>query len=278
MGTRGDGEAESQYSDEANGDDLNGLDDEDGVTIPEMKQGASVTVPVKTVLAILNAAYLSVWVDWNGDGDFADKDERVAENIRMPQGTSTYNLSVTVPANAIASKPTFARFRIGPRVTSPTVSATSGEVEDYMIKIACVLPDPPKVGQITQPSCVTPTGSVVLEGLPSTGTWTLTRQPDGETITGSGSSYTVTGLQTGTWSYTVTNQSGCTSGQSDNIVIIAAPLSPSAPVIGVNCSIRPVTIANRLGFAERIAGHRHMDCPPLPRRHSLRRQRKHPCY
>ena len=231
MGTRGDGEAGSQYSDEANGDDLNGLDDEDGVTIPELKQGATVVFRVRTTVSTLTAAYLSVWIDWNGDGDFADKGERVATDLRMNSGTSTYNLSVNIPEDAIASKPTFARFRIGPRVTSPTGTANSGEVEDYMIKIECIIPDPPKIGQITQPSCATPTGRVVLEGLPSAGTWTLTRQPDGETITGSGSSYTVTGLLPGTWSYSVTNQSGCTSGQSDNIVINAAPLTPSAPVI-----------------------------------------------
>ncbi|MRR21970.1 hypothetical protein EG830_03200, partial [bacterium] len=232
MGTRPDGEAGSQYSDEANGDDLNGLDDEDGVTIPDMKQGATVVIPVKTTVSYVTAAYLNVWFDWNGDGDFADKGERVATDLRMPSGTSTYNLSVTIPGDAIGSRPTFTRFRIGPRVTSPTGTANSGEVEDYMIKIACIIPDPPRVGQITQPNCQTPTGRVVLEGLPSAGTWTLTRQPDGETITSSGSNYTVTGLMPGTWRYTVTNQSGCTSDPSGNIIINAPPTIPLPPVIG----------------------------------------------
>ncbi len=231
MGTKGDGEAGSQYSDEANGDDLNGLDDEDGVTIPDMQQGSTVIFPVRTTVSYLTAAYLSVWIDWNGDGDFADKNEKVADNIRMSSGTRTYNLSVSVPSDAVASKPTFARFRIGPRVSSPTGTVSSGEVEDYMIKIACIKPDPPRVGQITQPSCETPTGSVVLEGLPSSGTWTLTRLPDGETITGNGGSYTVTGLQPGTWSYTVTNESGCTSDPSKTIVIAGSDI-PGAPVPG----------------------------------------------
>ena len=231
MGSRGDGEAGSQYSAEANGDDLNGLDDEDGVTIPDMQQGATAIFAVRTTVSSYTAAYLSAWIDWNGDGDFADKDERVADNIRMSSGTRTYNLSVSVPSDAIASKATFARFRIGPRVSSPTGLASAGEVEDYMIKIACITPDPPRAGQITQPTCETPTGRVVLEGLPSSGTWTLTRLPDGVTTTGSGGSYTVTGLQPGTWRYTVTNQSGCTSGPSDNIVIAGSDI-PGAPVPG----------------------------------------------
>ncbi len=231
MGTRPDGEAGSQYSAEANGDDLNGLDDEDGVTIPDLQQGATVVFPVRTTVSSFSAAYLSVWIDWNGDGDFADKNERVADNIRMSSGTRTYNLSVSVPSDAVTSKPTFARFRIGPRVSNPTVSASSGEVEDYMIRIACNAPDPPRVGQITQPTCETPTGRVVLDGLPSSGTWVLTRQPGGVTIQGSGNSYTVTGLQPGTWTYTVTNQSGCTSDPSDNIVITSTGI-PGAPVPG----------------------------------------------
>lgn len=40
-------------------------------------------------------------------------------------------------------------------------------------------PASPTVGTITQPTCSVATGSVVLEGLPATGTWTLTRNPEG---------------------------------------------------------------------------------------------------
>ncbi len=231
MGSRPDGEAASQFSEEANGDDLNGTDDEDGPAFPEMQQGTTVVIPVKTTVSFFTTAYLSVWFDWNGDGDFDDKNERVAENIRMSALSPTYNLTVDIPDNAVTSTPVFARFRIGPRVSIPTGIAASGEVEDHMIKIICTPVAPPRVGEITQPSCSAPGGSVVLEGLPSTGSWTLTRIPDGETITGIGGTYTVTGLPQGTWRYTVTNLSGCTSGPSENIVINPAPLSPEAPVI-----------------------------------------------
>lgn len=229
LGGEPDGEASQQYSDEANGDDLSGRDDEDGVTIPELSQGKKATIRYQ-VATPYSTVYLNAWIDWNGDGDFSDNDERIASNIgRTFPGT--YNLDITVPANAIGSRPTFARFRLGPRINTPTGTASSGEVEDYMIKIACDGPGTPRVGRITQPSCETPTGSVVLEALPGTGTWTLTRLPDGETITGSGSSYTVTGLEPGTWSYTVTNLSGCTSAPSAQIVITAPPEIPAAPVI-----------------------------------------------
>ncbi len=229
LGGEPDGEASQQYSDEADGDDLSGRDDEDGVTIPELAQGKKVTIRYQ-VATPYATVYLNAWIDWNGDGDFNDNDERIASNISRTF-PSTYSLDITVPDNAIGSKPTFARFRLGARINTPTGTASSGEVEDYMIKIACIGPEPPKVGRITQPSCQTPTGSVVLEGLPGTGTWTLTRLPDGETITGSGSSYTVTGLEPGNWTYTVTNLSGCTSVPSAQIEITAPPGIPAAPVI-----------------------------------------------
>lgn len=234
LGSRIDGEGQSQYSPEADGDDLNGIDDEDGVTIPSLRQGAKATFVYTVANPWYYSAYLNVWIDWNGDGDFDDQGETVAANVR--RGSGTYNLDITVPSTAIATRPTFARFRLGPRSTNDpeygsTGTATSGEVEDYMIKISCITPDAPKIARITQPTCDTSTGSVVLEGLPNTGTWTLTRLPDGETITGSGSSYTVTGLTPGTWAYTVTNQSGCTSEPSAQIVIMTAPDTPTAPVI-----------------------------------------------
>lgn len=235
LGSQPDGEASQQYSDEASGDDLNGIDDEDGVTIPELRQGSSATIRYQVVTPPLSAVFLNAWIDWNGDGRFEEGSERIANNIRRTS-SGTYNLDIHVPDIAIATAPTFARFRLGPRSTSTPVftstgTASFGEVEDYIVKIACLNPDPPKVAGIKQPTCDNPFGSADLEGLPATGTWTLTRLPDGDIITGSGSSYTVPGLETGTWNFTVTNQGGCVSQPSEQIIIEPAPNVPSAPVI-----------------------------------------------
>ncbi|MCK9641515.1 MAG: malectin domain-containing carbohydrate-binding protein [Prolixibacteraceae bacterium] len=95
-----------------------------------------------------------------------------------------------------------------------------------------VQPAAPTVGTITQPSCVLATGSVVLNGLPATGTWTLTRTPGGTTTTGTRTSTTISGLAAGTYTYTVTNAAGSTSAASANVVINAQPASPSAPTVG----------------------------------------------
>jgi hypothetical protein len=44
LGNAVDGEKESLYSENADGDDLNGIDDEDGVSIPALKQGDKSTI------------------------------------------------------------------------------------------------------------------------------------------------------------------------------------------------------------------------------------------
>ena len=90
-------------------------------------------------------------------------------------------------------------------------------------------PSAPVVGTITNPTCLIPTGSVVLSGLPSTGIWTLTCTPGGITTTGTGTSTTISGLAAGTYTYTVTSSVGCTSSASSNVVIPAQPVSPTSP-------------------------------------------------
>jgi gliding motility-associated-like protein len=69
-----------------------------------------------------------------------------------------------------------------------------------------VNPNPaPTIGTIIHPTCST-TGSVELTGLPA-GNWTI--NPGG--ITGNTSSVTISNLTSGTYNYTVTNASNCTS-------------------------------------------------------------------
>jgi gliding motility-associated-like protein len=235
MGAGVDAEPADQPSAAADADDRNGIDDEDGVVFPTLIRGATVSIPV----TLFGSAFLNVWIDWNGDGDFGDSGERILTDLSRSSGV--YNMSLTIPANAIVSAPTFARFRYGPRSTTKPVysssgSAAYGEVEDYRISIVCAPLSAPALGTITQPSCTVATGSVVLSGLPSSGTWTLVRTPGGNVTTGSGTSTTISGLTTGTYTYTVTNSEGCRSSSSANIVINAQPVSPPVPLQTVDCS------------------------------------------
>jgi gliding motility-associated-like protein len=117
-----------------------------------------------------------------------------------------------------------------------TVTSLEGCVsplsQNVVIPVQPALPSAPMIGTITQPTCASATGSVVLNGLPSTGSWILTQMPGSVTTTGSGTSKTITGLVSGTYTYTVTNSEGCISLLSNQVVINAQPPTPSAPVIG----------------------------------------------
>jgi gliding motility-associated-like protein len=113
------------------------------------------------------------------------------------------------------------------------------------------IPSPPTVGTITKPTCTLATGSVVLNGLPSAGTWTLTRTPGGTTTSGSGTSMTISGLSAGSYTYTVTSSAGCISLSSASIVIPVQPASPDVPSQTVDCSLgfgkAVVTVTGPLG-------------------------------
>jgi uncharacterized protein YjdB len=108
-------------------------------------------------------------------------------------------------------------------------------------------PTPPVVGSITQPTCTTPTGNVVLSGLPSSGSWTITRSPGGTTYTGTGTSYTVTGLPANTsYTFTVANSNTCVSAASDNVAVNAIPGNPTlggatSVCIGSTANVTPAT-------------------------------------
>jgi hypothetical protein len=155
-----DGEDANQPSANADADDLNGLDDEDGVMFPdEMHRGETVDISV----TVADMGYLNVWIDWNGDGDFNDANEHVTDNAQRLSGTA--NISVAVPADAIISQPTFARFRFSAEtLTSPTGAAIGGEVEDYQIMLLCAIPDPPEVSN-NAPENLCPEETVDLTAL-----------------------------------------------------------------------------------------------------------------
>ena len=92
------------------------------------------------------------------------------------------------------------------------------------------IPSAPGRGTITQPSCSTPTGRVVLNGLPDKGTWTITRSPDGMKMTGTGTSTTASSLPSGKYNFSVMNIDGCISALSGDVNIVTAPAVPNISI------------------------------------------------
>lgn len=118
--------------------------------------------------------------------------------------------------------------------TVSNASCTSAASVDVVINAQPAIPAAPAVGTKTQPSCAVATGSVELSGLPSEGTWTITGNPGNITSTGTGTSKIVGELAAGTYTFTVTNASGCTSTASSEVVINAQPATPETPVVTIN--------------------------------------------
>lgn len=113
-----------------------GGDADDGVTMPEMEQGATAIIPVTVTQASDNRGYLQGWIDWNGNGTF-ELGEQIATDLQSAiAGTSIIAVSVSVPLTAITTQ-TFARFRWSTTATlDATTIAPDGEVEDYAITIS----------------------------------------------------------------------------------------------------------------------------------------------
>jgi hypothetical protein len=106
-------------------------------------------------------------------------------------------------------------------------------------------PVAPVIETIAQPTCSLSTGSVELSGLPSAGSWTITRTPGNMTYQGTGSGMTISGLPTGTFTFTVTNAGSCISPSSAEVIIDATPATPSTPVADLTqttCTVSTGTI------------------------------------
>ncbi|NLP59371.1 PKD-like domain-containing protein, partial [Lutibacter sp. B1] len=109
-----------------------------------------------------------------------------------------------------------------PAIVTYTITPTIGTVcagSPITVDIT-VNPSPSVIsGTPVQGSCALPIGSIELIGLPS-GNWTINQAgTTANSYTGSGSTYTVNSLASGSYNFTVTNDDGCTSSASSNIII-----------------------------------------------------------
>jgi gliding motility-associated-like protein len=104
------------------------------------------------------------------------------------------------------------------------------------------IPPAPEPGTIVQPTCLRPTGSISLQRLPPLGTWELTRLPDRTKISGKGTSTTISSLNTGTYSFFITNSSGCSSSLSKEMTIDPVPSAQPIKVTDPPPACYPSTV------------------------------------
>lgn len=132
LGPRVDIENDGFPSAAADGDDLNNIDDEDGVAFTSLINiGSTATVDLNN--GGIATGLVNAWMDFNLDGDFADPGEQIFTNLVLPPGT--FGHSYSVPASAVEG-PSYARFRISYNGgLSYFGYGYEGEVEDYAVRI-----------------------------------------------------------------------------------------------------------------------------------------------
>lgn len=134
-----DAESDGQASAGATGDDAGGVDDEDSVDPRALHAYKSTPfhLRVRGKNTTGNAAYLTVFIDWNNNGVFTDPNE--VQQVAVASSTSEVSVLVhfSVPANAAVGSNVAMRLRF---TTDQGVnaggSASDGEVEDYLLPVA----------------------------------------------------------------------------------------------------------------------------------------------
>lgn len=114
-------------------------DSDDGLTLTGNENwtpGQTLTIPFFTTNTTGSTAQLEAWIDWNGDGDFADSNEMVADIDDA--GAFPAGLTITVPNFAVQNQKIGFRVRLSTtNDMTPYGEAGDGEVEDYFIEVQC---------------------------------------------------------------------------------------------------------------------------------------------
>jgi len=117
------------------GDDNNNLADEDGVVFTSpLTPGAGATVDVFVTGAAAGGAFVDAWVDFDGDGGWAEATDQIFNAQFVVNGLNSLNFNV--PASAAGHYTSYARFRLSSVGGLPyTGPGPDGEVEDYQVWI-----------------------------------------------------------------------------------------------------------------------------------------------
>ena len=114
--------------------------DENGITInPSMifTVGRTFVMPLSITNLTGSASHFEAWIDWNGDGDFNDPQEMVAD---LTDGTTAYPSELRINIPQFTNPNTVIGFRLRLSNTdnmTPYGHIDEGEIEDYLIGIEC---------------------------------------------------------------------------------------------------------------------------------------------
>jgi hypothetical protein len=131
LGSVFDSETSENTSGNADGDDLDNLDDEDGVTLPAvLKGGQTSSYTVEVFNNTGSDAYLNLFVDVDDDGIF-DSDESVQVVVSSSSSSQSISVDFPVPVDAVSGD-VFTRVRLSlDPANTPSGVQIAGEIEDY---------------------------------------------------------------------------------------------------------------------------------------------------
>jgi hypothetical protein len=137
MGANVDHDIHPYSNSDATGDDINGSDDEDGVTLLDGTDINGTTFEVdknqELNISVSKDGYLHAWLDFNINGIF-DSSEKIITGQSLTAGN--HIITFNIPKSAKQGERTYIRFRYASTSSlNATQSTTDGEVEDYAIQL-----------------------------------------------------------------------------------------------------------------------------------------------
>ena len=133
LGAEVEGDDSPNYTAGADGDDITGIDDEDGVAnFPALLTNA--TSYSLNLTCVGTNAPVTGWIDFNKNGTFENTTEKASGTC----SGSTVTINWT-GLSGLTAGDTYARFRTAStasEVANPTGQASNGEVEDYQVAIS----------------------------------------------------------------------------------------------------------------------------------------------
>lgn len=227
-------------------------------TINGVVSGQLVTVPIAvTGFTNIGSFYLYLEYDYSklqfssvtknpgltgsydiNDVDLGDGNHRIILSysggiygINLPDGSSVADLVFNFKSGIAELKWNTSRDNYC-KFTDPQVNKLNDTPKsDFYIPgtLNGLMPSVPVIDSIIQPVSEISTGSVELSGLPI-GNWII----NPGVISGSGPSYTITGLTVGTYKFTVTNTDSYTSDSTSAVIIKIQPITATTE-IPINC-------------------------------------------
>ena len=170
LGTSVDADLDGQPDATATGDDLDGNNDDDGVTLlTTLVVTETVNTTASVVVDASVAGMLDAWIDFNFNGVFDHPSEHLAGGVSVSLSAGPNLLNFVVPSQTdsrLRDGDTFARLRFSTAGSLlPTGVASDGEVEDYIVTVvdgdgtaAAVVDSDPVVGDVN----ITTSGSDVV--------------------------------------------------------------------------------------------------------------------